>query len=138
MTEKTEVSDVSNSLTKISAMSLFVDDLQQAKAFYQDVFGVKLLFEDEVSAAFKFDGLILNLLLESEAPTLVAPGAVAPREAGHRFQLSIWVDDVDSIAAELEEKGVKLTGPVNQEWGMRTVTFQDPAGHSWEIAQSIS
>ncbi len=130
---------MSNSLTDISAMSLFVDDLQQAKAFYQDVFGVKVAFEDEVAVVVKFDRLILNLMLESEAPSLVTPGAVAPREAGHRFQLSIWVDDVDAVAAELEKKGVKLlTGPVNQEWGMRTVTFLDPAGHSWEIAQSIS
>ena len=130
---------MSNSLTNISAMSLFVDDLQQAKAFYQDVFGVKVTFEDEVAVVVEFDRLILNLMLESEAPSLVAPGAVAPREAGHRFQLSIWVDDVDAVASELEKKGVELlTGPVNQEWGMRTVTFLDPAGHSWEIAQSIS
>jgi uncharacterized glyoxalase superfamily protein PhnB len=28
-----------------------------------------------------------------------------------------------------------LSGPANREWGMRTATFADPAGHIWEIAQ---
>ena len=55
-----------------------------------------------------------------------------------RFQLSIWVDDVDAVCAGLEKRGVTLpTGPVDKEWGMRVATFVDPAGHSWEVAQAL-
>ncbi len=129
---------MSESLKNISAMSLFVEDLQKAKSFYQDVFDVKVVFEDETSAAVKFDNLIINLLLISEAPSLIEPGVVAGPEAGSRFQLSIWVSDVDAVCAELEKRGVKLlTQPTDREWGMRTATFTDPAGHSWEIAQEL-
>jgi uncharacterized glyoxalase superfamily protein PhnB len=43
--------------------------------------------------------------------------------------------DVDKAAEELVEAGVKLlNGPIDRPWGVRTVSFQDPSGHTWEIA----
>src|SRR5439155_18192177 len=36
-------------LRKVSAISLFVEDLQAAKSFYRDVFDVDLVFEDDTS-----------------------------------------------------------------------------------------
>ena len=127
------------SLGKVSAISLFVDDLHAAKFFYRDVFGVQVVFEDATSVCVKFGRLFVNLLHVSAAQEQVAPGAVAPRDAGSRFQLSIWVDDVDAACAALKKRGVELlTGPIDREWGMRTATFVDPAGHSWEIAQELA
>jgi catechol 2,3-dioxygenase-like lactoylglutathione lyase family enzyme len=129
---------VTPSLNSISAISLFVENLQAAKAFYQTVFGVKVLFEDQNSVAVKFRNVTVNLLRVENARELVEPGIVAERSAGSRFQISIWVDDVDGACARLREHGVALlTGPRNMPWGMRTATFVDPAGHSWEIAQEI-
>jgi len=128
---------VSDSLTNISAMSLFVENLHEAKSFYQDVFDVQVVHEDEVSVAVKFDNLIINLLQVSEASAL-EPGVVAGSDAGSRFQLSIWVDDVDAVCGDLEKRGVRLlSGPADKEWGMRVATFTDPAGHSWEVAQGL-
>ena len=130
---------LARSLGKVSAISLFVEDLEDAKAFYRDVFGVDVVFEDDTSMCLKFDDLFVNLLAASAAHELVAPGAVAGRTAGSRFQLSIWVDDVDAVCALLERRGVEfLSGPTDRDWGMRTATFVDPAGHSWEVAQSIA
>jgi lactoylglutathione lyase len=124
------------SLRSISAISLFVEDVPAAKAFYEDVFGVQTVFEDDSSACVRFDGLFVNLVASSEAEVLV--DQVASRLAGSRFQLSIWVDDVDAVCSELEARGVTLlSGPVDREWGMRTATFADPAGHSWEVAQQL-
>ena len=132
-----DVTVAPQALTSISAISLFVEDVPAAKVFYEDVFGVQTVFEDDTSACVKFDGLFVNLLDASAATALV--DVVASRNAGSRFQLSIWVDDVDAVCAELERRGVELlTGPVDREWGMRTATFTDPAGHSWEVAQEIS
>jgi catechol 2,3-dioxygenase-like lactoylglutathione lyase family enzyme len=127
------------SLRKISALSLFVEDLPAAKSFYQDVFGVDIVFEDDSSVCVKFDHVFVNLLLVTAAHEQVEPGTVADRDAGSRFQLSVWVDDVDAACALLQQRGVNpLTGPTDREWGMRTATFTDPAGHSWEIAQQLS
>jgi catechol 2,3-dioxygenase-like lactoylglutathione lyase family enzyme len=127
------------SLKKVSAISLFVEDLQTAKSFYREVFDVDVVFEDDSSVCVKFDHLFINLLLVSAAQEQVEPGAVASRDSGSRLQLSIWVDDLDVVVAVLKQRGIELlTGPTGRDWGMRTATFTDPAGHSWEIAQELA
>jgi uncharacterized glyoxalase superfamily protein PhnB len=81
---------------------------------------------------------MINLLAVSEAHGLIAPVPVAAAGAGARALLTINVDDVDAVGAELKEHGVKLiNGPVNQPWGRRTAAFADPAGNVWEIAQEL-
>ena len=124
------------SLRKVSAISLFVDDLQAAKSFYCDVFGIPVVFEDDSSVCVQFDSLFVNLLHTSAAGVQVEPAPVAGRESGSRFQLSVWVEDVDAACRLLEQRGATLlTGPTDRPWGMRTATFVDPDGHSWEVAQ---
>ena len=116
----------SGSLRSVGAITLFVDDPQRSKSFYQD------------SAAFGFENLIVNLLKMPAARDLIDPGAVADAEAGSRFQLTVWVNDADAVCADLTERGVKLlNGPVDREWGVRTASFTDPDGHVWEIAQKL-
>lgn len=129
---------MSSPIKHISAISLFVDDVAAAKAFYIDVFDVPVVFEDANSAVVQFDNLLINLLHAGNAPEIVAPAAVAARDSGSRFQLSIWVPDVDAVCARLQQRGVQLLqGPIDRRWGMRTANFTDPAGHSWEVAQQL-
>ena len=122
----------------VGAITLFVEDLQRAKLFYEQVFGLPVTYEDDVSAVFTFENTLINLLVASEARGLIEPAAVAGPEAGSRFQLTIWVDDADAVCAELESRGVALlNGPMDREWGVRTAAFADPGGHIWEIAQQL-
>ena len=126
------------SLTSVGAITLFVEDPRRSQSFYEEVFGLSAIWEDEDSAAFQFENTIVNLLRIPAARDLIDPGAVASREAGSRFQLTIWVDDADAVCAELATRGVELlNGPMNREWGMRTASFSDPDGHIWEIAQKL-
>ena len=120
----------------IGAITLFVEDLAATKLFHQQVFGLPLVFEDDDSAVFDFGNTLINLLRITAAPELIAPAAVATREAGSRLQLTITVDDVDAICAELTARGVALlNGPLDRPWGIRTASFRDPGGHIWEIAK---
>ena len=126
------------SLKSVGAITLFVEDARRSQSFYEEVFGLPVIWEDEDSAAFKFENTIVNLLRMPAARELIEPGAVASREAGSRFQLTIWVDDADTVCAELATRGVELlNGPMNREWGVRTASFIDPDGHIWEIAQKL-
>lgn len=60
---------------------------------------------------------------------------MATRDAGVRFQFTLFVDDVDAMFEELKERGVDLlNGPMDRPWGIRTASFRDPGGHIWEIA----
>lgn len=121
----------------ISAITLFVDDLEAAKRFYGEVFGLPVVFEDDDSTVFDFGNTIINLLKTTAAGDLIEPGPVASRDAGSRLQLTIEVDDVDAMCDELAARGVVLlNGPIDRPWGLRTASFADPGGHIWEIAQS--
>ena len=127
-----------STLDHVSAISLFVEDLHAAKRFYLEVFGVPVIFEDANSVALRFSGLIVNLLQVEAAREIVAPGAVGSRSTGSRFQLSVWVDDVDEVCTALVARGVQLlNGPLDRPWRMRTANFVDPAGHSWEVGQRL-
>jgi lactoylglutathione lyase len=129
---------VSASLKNVDVITLFVEDLQRSKSFYQEVFELPVVFEDEDSAVFKFENMSINLLKITAAPDLIEPAAVASREAGSRFQFTISVDDVDAVCAELSGRGVSLlNGPMNRPWGIRTASFTDPGGHIWEIASDL-
>ena len=120
----------------IGAITLFVEDVEAAKGFYREVFGLPVAFEDDDSAVFKFGNTIVNLLQLAAARELIEPAAVATREAGSRLQLTIAVDDVDAICVELAARGVELlNGPIDRPWGVRTASFRDPGGHIWEIAK---
>ncbi len=120
----------------IGAITLFVEDLETAKQFYQEVFGLPVTFEDDASAVFKFGDTLVNLLKTTAAQELIEPAAVASREAGARLQFTLEVEDVDAMCAELATRGVKLlNGPMDRPWEIRTASFKDPGGHIWEIAQ---
>jgi catechol 2,3-dioxygenase-like lactoylglutathione lyase family enzyme len=127
-----------SALTSVGAITLFVEDANRSKAFYEEVFGAPAIFEDESSVAFKFENLIVNLLVTPAARELIDPASVAEQEAGSRVQFTIWVDDADAVCAQLAVPGVELlNGPVDREWGMRTASFTDPDGHIWEVAQQL-
>ena len=122
----------------ISAITLFVDDLAATRAFYLEVFGLPILFEDENSAVFRFDNTMINLLKSSAAVSLIDPATVASPDTGSRLQLTLDVENVDATCAELAGHGVVLlNGPMDREWGIRTASFRDPGGHIWEIAQPL-
>ena len=120
----------------ISAITAFVEDLDDAKRFYGEVFGLPVLFEDDDSAVFNFNNTLINLLKTEAAQDLIEPAPVASPAAGARIQFTIEVDDVDAMCADLVERGVELlNGPIDRPWGIRTASFRDPGGHIWEIAR---
>ncbi len=69
----------------IGAITLFTEDLERAKTFYQETFGLPVVYEDEDSAVFNFDDTLINLLKVSAAPELIAPAD--GRRAGDRLAL---------------------------------------------------
>jgi catechol 2,3-dioxygenase-like lactoylglutathione lyase family enzyme len=123
----------------ISAITLLVDDLATATAFYRRVFDLPVHYADAHSTVFDFGNILVNLLDTREASDLIDPAPVAPADAGSRVQLTITVVDVDALCARLAGLGVHLlNGPMDRPWGIRTASFIDPGGHIWEVAQPIT
>ena len=125
-------------LQKLGVITLFVDDVARSKAFYREIFRLGLEFEDDTSAVMRMENLLLNLVARSSASELIEPAPVAAPGTGSELMFTIWVEDVDSVAADLVSLGVVLlNGPIDRPWGVRTVAFVDPDEHAWELAQQI-
>ncbi|CAM3543426.1 VOC family protein [Paenibacillus lupini] len=123
---------------KITEITLFVEDLQRSKAFYQETFKLAIIYEDQNCAVFNYGNTNINLLNQSNALELIEPAPVGHGGDGARFQFTIQVPDVDRVCDELEERGIKfLNGPITRSWGRRTACFADPDGHVWEFAQLL-
>ena len=119
----------------ITAITLFTEDLPATKAFYERVFGLPAHYEDEDSCVFLFGTTMINLLKVEQAPDLISPAEVAAKGPA-RFQFTLSVEDVDAMCSELRARGVALlNGPMDRPWGIRTASFEDPAGNIWEIAK---
>jgi catechol 2,3-dioxygenase-like lactoylglutathione lyase family enzyme len=133
-----EVIVMLDSPKSVDAITLFVEDLEAAKAFYRKAFNLGVHFEDRNSAVFKFANTLINLLKVDAAHALIEPAAVGRSDGGSRCQFTIPVDDVDAVCKQLHDRGIELlNGPMNRPWGVRTASFQDPAGHIWEVGQPL-
>src|SRR6516165_6714471 len=125
-------------INRVEVISLFVEDLTSARRFYLDTLGLPLVFQDGACTVVKFENLMINVLQAAHAPELVAPLRAAPPDTGPRFMLTILVENVDRLYAQLRSRGVAfLNGPLDRPWGRRTAAFADPAGNVWEIAHKL-
>lgn len=122
---------------QIGAINLIVGDLERSKAFYQEVFGLPLQHEDDETAMFRFNGTYVFLQRGSAREVGPDSDALGLAQKGVG-QFVIFVDDVDAVGSELADHGVGvISGPADRDWGMRTLTFADPGGHTWEITQAL-
>jgi len=129
---------MSEAFKSVGAITMFIDDTQRSKAFYEQVFGAKIVHEDENAVAFEFENMVVNMLCVPAAHELIAPAPVGDAGVPRRFQLTIWVQDTDAVCEQLAARGVELlNGPMDRDWGLRTAAFSDPDGHIWEIAAKI-
>jgi catechol 2,3-dioxygenase-like lactoylglutathione lyase family enzyme len=121
---------------EIGAITLFVPDLDHAAEFYQEAFGLQADRPDPDTAMLKFKNVYVFLHRVAAAQDPVPEVMVEAQKGAGQF--AIIVDDVDAVCSELTARGVQvISGPADRPWGMRTVTFADPAGHVWEIAQGL-
>ncbi|MEO6796879.1 MAG: VOC family protein [Candidatus Dormibacter sp.] len=127
---------------RITVITLGVDDLDRALAFYRDglglptqgIFGTE--FEHGAVAFFDLQpGLKLAIWpRESMAhdtglarPDRSATGLTIGHNVGGK-------DDVDAVMAQAKRAGAKIVKPAQTTfWGGYAGYFQDPDGHLWEV-----
>ena len=125
-------------INDVGAIILFVEDLARSRAFYRDVLGLDVEFEDAESVGFKIKGLFFIALQVDRARVQLQGEPTATPRAGATAFLTTFTDDVDALHADLLDRGIDFfQNPADQPWGVRTAYFKDPDGHVWEIAQPI-
>ena len=122
---------------RIFAVNLTVGDLERSKTFYREVFGLAPLDEEDDLAVLRFGDTFVALRHDPAHQGAPADEYLRLAQKGVG-QFAIVVEDVDAVGAELEEHGVTvIDGPADRWWGMRTLTFADPGGYTWGIAQDL-
>ncbi|NJM30677.1 MAG: VOC family protein [Rhizobiales bacterium] len=125
-------------LSGLEVITLFVEDLPAADAFYRKVFVHEAIFGDAVCSILRIGNIVINLLKIENAATLVEPEQVGNRTSGARALYTVKVKDANAVCSQLKALGVPLlNGPTDRPWGRRTAAFADPAGNVWEVAQEL-
>ena len=107
---------------------IITNKLAETKAFYTDILGFGVTFENEFYLLMYTPGQTseFSFLLPnhpSQQPLF------QPAFAGQGVYLTIEVDDVDSLYAEIQNKGVEIKIAIRDEpWGDRHFAIQDPNG----------
>ena len=128
---------------RITLVTLGVDDLQRALAFYRDGMGLAtpgIIGEEFEHGAVVFIELQpgLKLALWPRASLAHDTGLAVSQPAAPGFSLAHNVgsqQEVDAVMAEAAKAGAVIVKPAADTfYGGYAGYFQDPDGHLWEVA----
>jgi catechol 2,3-dioxygenase-like lactoylglutathione lyase family enzyme len=110
--------------TRLSHLFIVVSDLERARRFYVTDLGLDLVLESPGYLRIGGGGGFHLGVEEGDPHEVGAPG----------IEIVIEVDDVDRRYEELTAKGIRFTGPPeDQEWGARHAWLRDPDGYRLSI-----
>jgi uncharacterized protein len=128
---------------RITVITLGVDDLEAAVAFYRDGLGlptkgiVGTEFEHGAVAFFDLEGGVRLALFPRQDLALDAGLSASPPSATE-FSLGHTVpspQQVDAVMQQAERAGAIIVKAAQKTfWGGYAGYFQDPDGHLWEVA----
>jgi catechol 2,3-dioxygenase-like lactoylglutathione lyase family enzyme len=128
---------------RLSLITLGVDDLERALAFYRD--GLGLATEGIVGREFEHGSVVfidlqagLKLALWARADLAhdtrlsQTPPSATELSLGHNVASEA---EVDAVMAQAAQAGATIVKPAAKAfWGGYAGYFQDPDGHLWEVA----
>lgn len=130
---------------RITLITLGVDDLDRALAFYRD--GLGLATPGIIGQELEH-GAVVFIELQAGLKLALWPRASLAHDTGLRqaqadpgtagFSLAHNVGSraaVDAVMAEAARAGARIVKPAaDTAWGGYAAYFQDPDGHLWEVA----
>jgi predicted enzyme related to lactoylglutathione lyase len=116
-----------------SSYVLAVHDLGAMTAYWRDVLGWVLEFEDSGNWTFLFrDHLGVHLGECKDAMPASALG-------DHSYFAYIVFDDLDAYHTEISARGALIgSPPTDKPWGMREMVVRTPEGHRIMFAQDLN
>lgn len=127
-------------LDRVLETCLYVDDLDRASRFYEQVLQLPRIGGDESRfRAYDVGGQSVLLLFRRGATleTVKLPGGTIPPHDGHgpaHMAFAVKADEMLAWEARLGEHGVAVEGETRWPRGGRSVYVRDPDGHLLEFA----
>jgi predicted enzyme related to lactoylglutathione lyase len=114
---------------KIELLSVPVQDVDRAIAFYVDQVGFTLDHDHRVSEDIRFD----QITPPGSACSILV-GSLTEKPPGTQKGIQVVVADADDAVSHLRANGVECSDVEEQAWG-RFVAFSDPEGNAWTLQQ---
>jgi catechol 2,3-dioxygenase-like lactoylglutathione lyase family enzyme len=127
---------------RITVLTLGVDDLERAVAFYRDGLGLKtdgIIGTEFEHGAVAFFDLQAGLKLALWPRASLAHDSGLPRGMPSATELSLGHnvasrDEVDAVMEQARRTGARIVKPAQETfWGGYGGYFQDPDQHLWEV-----
>ncbi len=125
-------------LRDVKETCLYVDNLDRAKRFYQDVMGLEPLVEDDRFCAL--DVATKHVLLifvrgASQQETKLPGGTIPPHDGAGPIHAGFAVDtqELPEWESHLASHGVKILSRVCWPRGGQSIYFRDPDSHLLEL-----
>lgn len=133
-----------NTSKKIDWVEIPISDMARAKAFYENVIGLKKEWEGPDWTGFHIGGTLFSIALSGTkgckegskickgcSPCIFRFSASKNKQEKNVFTvtalISFRVENLDETYKDLKEKGVEfITEPKKQAWGGRTALMLDP------------
>ena len=113
---------------RISLVTLGVEDLPRARAFYEALGWSGAHQPDDEGCFFQAGGMVFGLWTALGGHG--APGIELAYNVGSP-------DEVDAVLAEAERAGGRIVRAAGRaDWGGTTGAFADPDGYVWEVAHN--
>jgi catechol 2,3-dioxygenase-like lactoylglutathione lyase family enzyme len=125
-------------VTGLLETCLYVDDLERAAQFYEELFSFRRLQSDERFCAFDVAGrgVLILFLRGATSEPLALPGGVIPPHDGSgqlHFAFAIPAEDLRAWEHRLNEASVKIESRVKWSRGGESIYFRDPDHHLVEL-----
>ncbi|PHS33560.1 MAG: glyoxalase [Methylophaga sp.] len=124
-------------IKSIAHASFLVADLEKSLVFYRDTLGIE---QNMMRPNFPFDGAWLDLGEGGQQLHLMQlpnPDSKEgrPEHGGKDKHVALVVDDLDALAAKLEEEGVTFS---RSKSGRSAFFCRDPDGNALEFSEDFS
>jgi catechol 2,3-dioxygenase-like lactoylglutathione lyase family enzyme len=126
-------------LDRVLETCLYVDDLDRAARFYEQVLELKALTSDARFRAYDVGGKSVLLLFRRgfTLETVRMPGGTIPPHDGHgpvHIAFSIAADELAAWEERLKADGIAIEGRTKWPRGGESIYFRDPDRHLLELA----
>jgi len=120
----------------IAMITLAVDDLPRALAFYRDGLGWTPAFETDDIVFFQMNGVVFSLFRKEAFENEVGSGITMGGKSIGLAHNVASKGDVDAVFDNIRTLpgGRIVHDPTDRFWGGYSGYFEDPDGHIWEVA----
>ena len=118
---------------------LIVDDVISTANYYRDKLGFSYerFWNEPPSFCMVHRSGVVIMLAQLEQTGVMRPNRAVDPEGG-AWDAYVWIDDVDSLHAEYESKGVQIVrGVCDQPYGCRDFDVEDCNGYRLCFGQSV-